>query len=331
MTGHDFVSALAEIVGYKLGLAVTSADLERALSEHGLSEFWPEEMVATYRLRSETYEQIALAVLHHFGDPDAKEASSPPVIGTLRALPEGDQELAIVVLPLVVDQLRVQTNDGTDGPIDGNRIFEFVLATHGADAARIALTFLSRMQGALLTSPWSRVRRADWSDLAALRDLFETEGVSATWGTFFDQRFIDYLDVQTRDLAEINWRRFEGLVAEYLDRAGLRVEVGLGRNDDGVDLRAWLANAEPSDPALLVVQCKREKTKTSKVVLKALAEDVRWEGATAGLLVTTAEWSPGARATASLRAYPVIEASGTNVARWITRMRTPGTGVWLAT
>jgi len=173
-------------------------------------------------------------------------------------------------------------------------------------------------------SPWSPQTRRDFGDRAELRALFESEQLPTTLDMFFDQRFIDFLHSNPDQLSSMHWRQFEGLIGERLRRAGLRVEIGPGRNDDGVDVRAW------DGSALLLVQCKREKTKISKVVVKALAADIAFEGATAGLVVTSSSWSPGARETVSARGYPIIEAGRETVTAWLNLLRTPVAGAWLS-
>ena len=55
---------------------------------------------------------------------------------------------------------------------------------------------------------------------------------------------------------------------------GWHVELGPGRNDEGVDIRAWDAEPGADDPAVLLVQCKRTAARVDKVVVKALAADV---------------------------------------------------------
>ncbi|WP_439959599.1 restriction endonuclease [Streptomyces luteocolor] len=127
----------------------------------------------------------------------------------------------------------------------------------------------------------------------------------------------------------MHWRQFEGLVAERLRREGLRVELGPGRGDEGVDVRAWDPAAGNDAPAVMLVQCKRTKSKVDRVVVKALASDVMFEGAQQGMIATTSSWSPGARSTVEMRGYPVQEANHATLTKWLTEMRTPGSGVWL--
>jgi restriction system protein len=82
-------------------------------------------------------------------------------------------------------------------------------------------------------------------------------------------------------------------------------------------------------PPTLIIQCKRERRKIGKVVVKALAADVEWEGAQQGLLVATAEWSPGVRELVKTRNYPVAEVNHDALQRWLVEMRGPGSGLWL--
>jgi restriction system protein len=78
------------------------------------------------------------------------------------------------------------------------------------------------------------------------------------------------------------------------------------------------------------VQCKRQRAKIEKVVVKALFADVLEEKATSGLIVTTSALSPGAQQVVGARSYPVIEASRGELRAWLEAMRTPGTGAFLA-
>ena len=66
-----------------------------------------------------------------------------------------------------------------------------------------------------------------------------------------------------------------------------------------------------------------------KMVVKSLFADVEHHKAGSGLIVTTSSFSKGARETCVARSYPIREANRDTVAKWITRMRTPNSGVFL--
>ena len=97
------------------------------------------------------------------------------------------------------------------------------------------------------------------------------------------------------------------------------VELGSGRNDDNVDIRAW-ADGSVGPPTILI-QCKREKNKVGKVVVNALYADIQHEQAKSGLIVTTSALSPGARKIRTARGYPIEKADRIKVLQWIKAMR----------
>src|SRR5262249_49455769 len=139
----------------------------------------------------------------------------------------------------------------------------------------------------LVFDPWSSLRRIEWREIRDLDDLFQSEKLRAEYGKFFDQRFVNYLHKNFNRIDSIHWRQFEGLAAEYFDRLGYTVELGPGRNDEGVDIRLWDKDSNTGGPPLVLVQCKRQKSKIEKVVIKALWADVLAEKAESGLIVTT--------------------------------------------
>ena len=167
------------------------------------------------------------------------------------------------------------------------------------------------------------------SDPIAMSALFESEALPVPKEGFFDQRFVNYLAQKPELLQEINWRQFEGLTAEWLSRNGYEVALGAGRNDGGIDVRAWKEGAAPVTPPAMIVQCKREKRKIGKVVVKALWADAHAERAEAGLIVTTNDISPGVAKVVEARAYPITVANLLEVQSWLKAMRKPEAGVVL--
>ena len=72
---------------------------------------------------------------------------------------------------------------------------------------------------------------------------------------------------------------------------------------------------------MILVQCKRQKAKIDKVVLKSVFADVLEERADTGLIVTTSTLSPGAETTRTARNYPVEAADRSTIRKWIGKLR----------
>jgi restriction system protein len=170
-------------------------------------------------------------------------------------------------------------------------------------------------------------RNVDSGDLVALNDLFKSEKLPLDQGHFINQSFINYLDANPSRLGDMNWRQFEGLTAEWFQRQGYEVEIGPGRNDGSVDLRIWQDGAAPGTPPTVIVQCKRQKSKVGKVIVKALHDDMVDENASSGLIVTTSDLEPGAAAVIAARSYPITTANRGAVHAWVRAMRKPSSGI----
>jgi restriction system protein len=155
--------------------------------------------------------------------------------------------------------------------------------------------------------------------------------LETSYGDFIDQRFIDYLERNFGAIDRINWRKFEALTCEFFQREGYHVEIAEGRDDGGIDARVWPDKESLADPPAILVQCKRQKAKVGKTVVKALWADVVDEKASSGLVVTTSALEPGARRVCTARAYPVLEANRATLKEWLKAMRTPLSGVFLGT
>ena len=77
--------------------------------------------------------------------------------------------------------------------IDPRPFLDRALGDHGPIGAAIAIELLEELNLQMHRSPWSKYRREEWKDTAQLQELFESESLVASYGSFFDQRFIDYL------------------------------------------------------------------------------------------------------------------------------------------
>ena len=197
---------------------------------------------------------------------------------------------------------------------------------HGKFGLDVVMEHLDVMERARTLSPHSPGRSIEWESSLPLTSLFNGNKKAPEGGAFIDQRFIDYLHANQGKLGAMHWREFEKLTAEFYAREGYKVELGPGSGDGGVDVRVW-NEGDVNDTPLCIVQCKRQKDKVEQVIVKGLYTDVQDEKAQYGVLVTTSELTPSAKAVIATRGYPIEEINKNKLGEWLTKLRTPGTGI----
>ena len=329
----ELISAVSEIVGYKSGLALTRDELKDHAPDCS-RELWERDSNEQgVRIRSEDFEDLVLNILYRLGAVASPERPLP----ALAVLNEfgHDDESATLLNTIVAEwdeyfDREAPRLDATSQKLDPTPFLARVHEEYGDLAVRMANCLIREIQNALECHPWSAFQRTEWQDQAELRELFRSESLETMHGTFIDQRFVDYLAQNFDSIDQINWRKFEGLAAEFFSRQGFHVEPGPGRNDNGIDIRVWPTNEDTEGPPALLVQCKRTKTAVGKVVVKALWADVIHEDATSGLIVTSSRLAPGAEKLCVARSYPIEQADRSALREWVAQMRTPNTGLFLA-
>ncbi|MEV5655926.1 restriction endonuclease [Streptomyces sp. NPDC052291] len=323
-TGECLIEWLFELVGRRVGLAVSLDDLNRAVTVHGYKDWLPNPTDDSIRVRAEECEALAYSAMDHFGSVDAWRSVRPLEDRVSDRLQ--DSHVAREAIRYVESR---EKNADLLGISDSRRrsLVSGTIGTGDSTLTHAVSVVLDEINIRHSMKPWVKYQGPEWRDLLSLSELFSSESTMSSYGKFFDQRFINYLVTNHDELSLINWRKFEGLVGEYFHRCGFEVALGPGRNDDGVDLRIWESHTGTDEPPLLIVQCKREKRKISKVTVKALAADVIWEGAQQGLLVATTDWSPGARNLVQTRKYRVSEVNRAAVHSWLADMHSSGVGL----
>lgn len=325
-----FVDSFIEIVGYNTGIIIDESQLFEFLSELGdFSELLKPDGDNGARLHSVEVEEITAFLLHRLGN-----TRSPSIMNSHIAMhykykenPEkftvflAVSEMYVAVLRRATEEARNKPPETRDRNARSIRLHEGSFSTHGVDGGEMALEMINGTNEDMHRSPWGSIRSVEWADQVELKELFESENLEASYGSFFDQRFIDYLHQNFGKIGEIHWRKFEGLAGEYFEREGFRVDVGPGRNDDGIDLRIHREVPSDADPALIIVQCKRQKAKIDKALVKSVYEDVLHEKAQSGLIVTTSSLSPVAALMRNARGYPVGDADCENLREWLRKMR----------
>ena len=224
-------------------------------------------------------------------------------------------------------QLLEETKASNSKSIDPTPFVLKCFERYGAIGAKMALEQVEVIHLATTLNPHSIGRAVEWESSLNLSKLFEGTIEKPECGKFIDQRFINYLGKNPNKLGDIHWRKFEELTAEFFEREGYKVALGTGGNDDGVDIRIWNQNSAPTKQPLYLVQCKRQKAKIEKVIVKGLHADVQHEGAKYGVVVTTSELSPGARNTIKARGYLIQEVNRNGLTQWLIKLRVSGTGI----
>lgn len=321
MPSFEFRTALSEDSGVRSGFALTEAEMLAHLPAEsplrdGLTQVVP------MRVAAADYADAVGDILYGLGT--TAEPGMPSLgmrimalLGDWRNL-FGPEEL--MTLEAVANHyLRIR------GTSEREAIFEELRdRTSGKPGAMDAL--MEAMTYHLAYSPFF-TRNVRIDELVKLDALFESERLPSERNCWFDQRFINYLNSQPHRLSDIHWRQFEGLTAEWFQRNGFQVELGPGRNDGSIDVRLWQPDAIPGTPPAVIVQCKRQKQKVERVVVKALYADILAEGAGVGMVVTTNDISLGAATDIAARAYPITSANRAQVHQWIAAMRKPNAGI----
>lgn len=328
----SLADGLSETAGYKAGLALSVEELCDHLSGTQYPDIirYSEEHGA--RVRVEDYEAIFYKLLHRIGYTTDEFNGDFTGAGLHHKYRKthvydiflGVTELFIEMWPKLLDKA---VADGVKS-IDPTPFLRASFEKFGADGGNLALERLELLDRGMNLNPHSAMRAVDWDEPLALQKLFSgTSKGSPVGGKFIDQRFVNYLSNNLDRLPDMHWRKFEELAAEFFHREGFEVKLGPGSNDDGVDVRVWKPGSASTEKPLCLVQCKRQKEKIGRVIVKGLYADVTHEGADYGVIVTTSELSPAAKNTISARGYPIRQVEREGVSKWLEVLRTPGTGI----
>jgi restriction system protein len=329
-----FADHLSEIAGQKVGLALSVPELCDHLSgdHRNLGDVLLRSEKAGLRIRSEEFEEVCYRLLHKIGYTEEEESGVPPQIKLYHKYKHNAHLLAVyegvtgIFNEMMMNLIEESIENGSKS-IDPSKIMKRCTETFGRSGLDMAMECIEGFDHHMRISPHTLLRYDEWDTPLELRALFSGTLEVPESGTFIDQRFINYLSNNNHRLGEMHWRKFEELTAEYFEREGFRVEIGPGTNDDGVDVRLWKPEAPEDAKPTCLIQCKRQKAKIEKVIIKGLAADVQFMGADYGMIVTTSELSPGAQNTISARGYPIQVVERDAVQTWLTRLRTPGTGI----
>jgi restriction system protein len=323
---------LSETAGYKSGLALSIEAMCDHLSDSGYADLLLTSETETVRIRAEDYDGLFYKLLHQIGYTEEEFDGDTAGIGLfhkyrgteLEEFHEGVMEIFIKTWPIVMQEAESRG----DKKLNPELFMTTAMEKYGQVGLDMACEKIELMIKALNLSPHSGQRYTEWNNIESLESLFKGGAGKPEVGEFIDQRFINYLYANHDKLQDIHWRKFEEITAEYFQRDGYNVELGPGANDDGVDVRVWKSEQDKDkEPPHIIIQCKRQKRKIEKVVIKGLYADMRFYEANFGLIVTSSELSPGAKHTINARGYPIEEIDNTELRTWLETLQTPGTGI----
>jgi restriction system protein len=324
-----FADHLHEIIGYKAGMAASIEHMCDLLNESGHADEIRDSEEFGLRIRSEDYEDLYYQLLHKVGVTDKPYRGILELITLRRELEKiNGEDFSHDIFNIYYSQIKIQIELALEEgrkSLDPTAMLRQAHAKYGRKGFNSLMMVIEEYERLRNFNPQCASRWCEWSDVVDLKDLFSTYKSNVSNGNFFDQRFIDFLSVNQEKLGNIHWRKFEELIGECFSKFGYQVELGSGSNDDGVDLRVWKGDAQGAPE--YIIQCKRQESKIDKVTVKGLYADVLEEDAEMGLLVTTSEFSPGARKTVDVRGYPIGEVNGGMIKNWLVELRTPGTGI----
>ena len=320
---------LHEIIGYKSGVAASIEQMCDLLPDSN----WADEIISSeeygIRLRSEDYESLYYNLLHKVGVTEKPYEGIFELFNLTRKHKELEgEQFSIDILDIyhshIKKEIELSAKEGRKS-FDPSSMMKEAHIRYGMKGLNALMEIIEEYERMRNYSPHAMGRWQEWNDIINLNNLFSQHEPVVTEGEFFDQRFIDFLSVNQDKLGDIHWRKFEELISECFNKFGYKVELGPGTNDDGVDVRVWMD--DKSTAPEYIIQCKRHKAKIDKVTVKGLYADVLHNEANMGLLVTTSEFSVGARKTVKARGYPVEEVNGDMVKQWLVELRTPGSGI----
>lgn len=285
----NVISNLQETIGYKLGIALSVDTISEFLIDsdylqyiqhpnHHNSHMYPLVKNGIY---SDIYDILSSRLTGH-ENPFRKKQLNQIFVDIEQKYPNQFLYLAELVRPLYTSIL----NQIIDFNKISKDIMEQATIKYGLLGEKLAHQLVENIQTYMHYNPFQYYRYYEWTKILNLDALFHDFHSVVENGRFMDQRYIDYLVANTNQLQNIHWRKFEELSAEYLDRQGFIVELGPGRNDDGIDIKAW---KKDNSNYLCLIQCKRYKNHVEKIHVKALYSDILENNSTEGLIITTSQ------------------------------------------
>ncbi|GAB3976006.1 hypothetical protein GCM10028806_34840 [Spirosoma terrae] len=314
-----FYDVTSELVGIKSGLLLNQYQINQLLKENFTDDFLDIDDINTgLRIRAEDFEGKIKYIRIRIGNLPNK----PRTFKSYQLLGQyvNSQERLIEISGL---QSVLYSTLEKDLNLDLKEVKQFLYkdiidknTPEEIVDACIEITFERIDESIIVPSSIS------WDGITSLSNLFNMEVKPVRDDDFLDQKFLDYLAVNGKDIENIHWRNFERFCAQYFKKEGYEVVLGPGTNDGGVDIRVF--DLEDKTKPSLLIQCKRYKdeNKISIETVKAFYTDVLFEGAKNGLIATTGFISKGGKKVCDIRDYNITFAEKSSIENWAKNMWT---------
>lgn len=332
----ELISEIAERVGYKSGLSFSFERMLKFVLDKDEKELLIKNVDNGMHIRAEDYENLFYSVLE--GTGYISRGQGKPVIfiihkylQKMQQIGFGDEAAKVLedytrFMRYEIEKIKTEKQYGSS--YDPTPFIESCNRSQGIIGKKIAIDIIGIIIQDQEISPWySQVRRIEWKNTVELEELFKSESLKTYYGNFIDQRYIDYLSNNLDDIGEINWRKFEGLTGEFFKKNGYEVCLGKGRNDGGIDVRVWKNKEDKENPPLILIQCKRQKSKVKIEIVKSLWADIYDEKAVSGLIVTSSEVAKGAKNWSRARRYHIGFVERDTLKKWIESMKSINTDI----
>jgi len=319
---QNCINAILDVVVIKTGLVVTDEYLLEILKEefpNSHFDRYEESSELGIRVRSEDFDMYCWKVRKRLGE---LENISPlfveDVDKCMKWMEEGIDYMGCV--RQIMNLASEQFDRNNPQLVDPRPIVEKLLEENKYPWEVIKQAFNDILHQQQMSNNITPTEEILWDGGISLKNLFEKEHIPLKEDEFIDQKFINFLQANPKELEFMHWRNFERLTAEFFNRQGYEIELGPGSNDGGVDIRVY--NKTGKDKPYIIIQCKRHKESHEVKIetVKSFYTDVEFEEAKKGLIATTSKVAAGGKKVVSIRKYPLEFAENKEIIDWVNNM-----------
>lgn len=319
---QNCINSILDVVVIKTGLVITEEYLLELLREEfpdSYFESYEESTDVGIRVRSEDFDMYCWKIRQRLGE---LENISPLIVQDVEKCLEW-MEQGIDYMGCVRQILSLASEHfDRENPqlLDTRPIIEKLIEEDKYPFEVIKQAFNDIIHQQQLSNNITPTEEILWDGGVSLEDLFKKEHIPINEDEFIDQKFINFLQANPKELEAMHWRNFERLTAEFFNRQGYEIELGPGTNDGGVDVRVF--NKEDKTKPYIIIQCKRHKESNEVKIetIKSFYTDVAFEEAGKGLIATTSKIAAGGKKVVSIRKYPLEFAENKEIIDWVDRM-----------